>query len=415
MRYFFRFIAPTRLTFSSWEVHQEREEKGVKNIYPAEHASCLVFDRRVWQGGFYHHYGLGFDVVAGADDRAAALAIAEHVTVTFMSVLTFLEYCYIGAPQLILSYRYPEDRESRTLEEYSALLIDNGFYQPTNMSLRPVNIQRLDIFFKYLLAATPTTREIIYFALHWMWKAVGNRDKRDVFIQLWVALEILERPLKSLFGLASSKSEHPDCKHCHEKIASCPECGKDLSYTANAGFTGLKRLEGDFVGEKGFLKFNKLHSIRSALVHSGSNVTSAELDSSTFSTRVLINAAILTLLGLSDDKRGDALVMARAPFRTAVLPMMMELRGTALVREVASVDDPAMQPTVEGTYQYRFQVKDGQLVPLVGVEHRLSDVVENLAVQEHMNIDSSQNVEEVWEADAPPDHVPKPDDPGMAT
>lgn len=60
--YFFRFIALSRLSFSDWKVHQTREQKGIKNIYPADNAEMMVFDKRVKKYDFFHHYGLGFDV-----------------------------------------------------------------------------------------------------------------------------------------------------------------------------------------------------------------------------------------------------------------------------------------------------------------------------------------------------------------
>lgn len=397
-RYFFRFVAPSRLTFSTWEVHQEREEKGVKNNYPEDGAEMLVFDKRIEVAGFFHHYGLGFDVAADARDRAHGLEKAESYATKFISVLTFLEQYHVAAPQLVLSYRYPTSKGSRTLEQYSVLLIDDAFYQPTNLSLRRVNIRTLDAFLKAIIAATPTVRNAIYFSLHWYWKAVGSGDKRDTFLYLWVALEILEASLKVFFGLPSKKLSHPVCSHCNQTIEECPKCRRDFSYNAITGFTGFKALEGDFADVDGFLRFGKLHGRRSALIHSGGNITVGDIDSCIFSTRVLINAAILTLLNLLGDRKQDAVLMAKKQFRMAMsLPIRMELRGTARVKSVSSVDEPESQPTAAGRYDYHFEIREGDLVPHVTVEHKLADVIEGLQGEKHVMIDSSQIVKDVWE------------------
>lgn len=396
-RFFFRFLAKTRLTFSDWETHQEREEHGLMVKHPAEGAELLVFDRRLERDGFFLHYGLGFDVGIEAPNKEWAQQRAEHLVVSTMGVLTFLEGCYTEAPDLVLSYRYPGDPDAHTLDEYSVVLFDENAQLPTEVSLRRVNLNRLAVFFEHLRGAPRPVRDAVEFSIHWYWKAVGSTDRRDTFINLWVALETLEAPLKALFGMPGSKTAHPQCSHCKETISECPECGDELSYKANSGYTGLKRLEKTLENPNDVLPFGKLHSKRSALVHAGKSLTAKDLEMCAFSTRVLINFAILTLLGLDENCSADAMLMSKQQFRPATKPIRIEFKGSAEVKRLAPVDHPEDQPGVTADYRYRFSLEAGDIVPRFEVHSNQNDVIRELhGEQAAVIVDASQNVREVF-------------------
>ncbi|MFH1200982.1 MAG: hypothetical protein V1484_01485 [bacterium] len=396
--FFFRFIATSRLTFSDWKIHQEKEQKGVKNNYSGDgdDAEMMVYDKRIKKNDFFHHYGLGFDIKIKAQNKEEARKKVETLMFNFIGIICFLEKCYIESPVCILSYRYPIDTK-KELGEYQASLIDNDFFQPNESSLRPINYTRLDIFIKKIIVTSPEIRDTIYFALHWFWKAVGTKDKRDRFINLWVSLEILEPLLKNFYNQQKSKIDFPLCLHCMEKFTQCPKCNKNFGYTHNVGFTGFKKLEKNILDES-VLKFQKLHSCRSALVHSGGNISKEDLEKAIFSIQVLINCSILKLLKLSEDYK-DGILMAQSPFRSISLPKILEFKGSIIVNQLASIDNIDKQPSVEAEYSYKFYIdeKSGELICNYDVKHIFNNVFKDGKVEKVLKVDSSQEIKEVWE------------------
>lgn len=394
--YFFRYIAVTRLAFSDWKIHQEREQKGVKNNYPAINAEMLVFDRRIKKNNFFHHYGLGFDVKVPAKSKSEAASIAETLVLNFIGTLCFLEKTHVAPPQCILSYRYPENPKNK-LEEYSATLLDESIFPiSAASSIRLINHQNLGFFLEKLIPSDRDTQEKILYSLHWFWKAVGVNDKRDQFTNLWVALEILEPALKRFYKYSASKRSYPTCGGCGDVAKTCPSCKKDFGYQANTGFAGFKSLETEIL-DGTVIKFRTLHSNRSGLVHSGGHISVDEVDKSIFSTRVLIGAAILKLLNFKDYS-SDAVLLAKNNFKQATtLPTLMEIRGNITVKEVAVIDNFEKQPSVSAEYTHEYGIDGDDLLPTYSVRHEFNEVFLEGQVERIIKVDSSQNIKDVWE------------------
>ena len=98
IRYFFRFISPTRLTGSSWKTHQQWEQKIIKVNYPKEDIVLMIFDKRIQKNGTYLHYGLGFDIELSAENKEVAQVKAEETVFNFLAMITYLDNCYIDIP-----------------------------------------------------------------------------------------------------------------------------------------------------------------------------------------------------------------------------------------------------------------------------------------------------------------------------
>lgn len=206
--YFFRFISPTRLTGSSWKTHQKFEQKIIKVNYPSDDSEMMVFDKRVDKAGTFLHYGLGFDIEVSAKDKESARFKAEVLVMNLLALITFLEACYSDTSTNILSYKVPSN--GLWLEEYSALVVDKS-YRPVETSLRPINLVRLNDFMQKMMSIDSETRFAIDNMYHWFWRALGSRDLKDRFINLWIGLEFLEESLKRKFQLPSGSSKKTTC------------------------------------------------------------------------------------------------------------------------------------------------------------------------------------------------------------
>ncbi|MDO8487368.1 MAG: HEPN domain-containing protein [Candidatus Curtissbacteria bacterium] len=394
--YFFRFITPTRLTFSDWLVHQKWEQNGIKVNLPSVNAEMMVFDKRIKHKGTFMHYGLGCDIKIMSQNEKEAKLRSEVIVLEFLTLISYLEKCYFGAPSMILEYEYPE--EGTSIKNYSAIIFDNN-YIPKEISPRPINIQRLQIFLNKFEPLEPNKKMSISQTLHWFWKALGAADKRDRFLSLWIALEFLEEELKKRYGLAASKSTLPKCPHCKNNIDACPKCKKpDPFYKTNTGFTGYKEIEKAIKGKT--LKFDQIHAYRSKLIH-GNNITVREVDDSIMSTVILINLAILTLMDMSTDpdvNASDAIEMAKGSIRKLALPIMYRFDGEIKVSEIPEIDHTEKQPFVSGDFDLHFKIINGFKIETDGkLRHQFHGVFQSGKVKKILMVDESEIVEKVWE------------------
>lgn len=396
-RYFFRFVSPTRLTGSSWGTHQKIEQKIIKINFPSEDSQMMVFDKRIEKEGLFLHYGLGFDVEVSAVNKEVAKTSAENLVINILSLICFLEACYADTPFNILSYKVAE--KDLWLEEYSALVTDKS-YRPRETSLRPINLDRLNDFMKKMMEVNIEARSAIAIdnSMHWFWRALGARDLKDRFINLWIGLEFLEEPLKKKFGLSTgSAKKQPTCSECKKEFSTiCTNCGKDYYYIGNVGQTGIKELEKK-ISEK-IMKFNELHSFRSQLFHSSTRVkpkTPDDFKGAIHSARVLLNYAIFELLGF-DPKY--AAPMAGMNMRVISLPTLLEFKGRVKVKKSLTIDDIEKQPSIQGEYKFEYKIEDNdELVQLVDVEHTFDGAFETGQVEKIVKEDSSHNTKDVWD------------------
>lgn len=394
-RYFFRFISPTRLTASSWKTHQKFEQKIIRINFPIEDSKMMVFDKRVEKEEIFLHYGLGFDIEIPSVNKETAMVQAEHLVMNILSLVAFLEACYADTPINILSYRVPQN--GLWLEDYSALVLDKS-YRPKETSLRMINLDRLNDFMKNMMAVDANTRSAIDNMFHWFWRALGSRDLKDRFINLWIGLEFLEEPLKSKFSLPiGSVKKSPQCAKCKKHFSfPCPNCGEDYYYESYVGQTGFKELEKKIPDK--IMRFNELHSFRSQLVHSNTKVKPKSPDDfkeAIYSTRVLLNYAISTLLGF--DFR-YAVPMAKMDMRVISLPTLLEFKGRIKVKERLSINDIEKQPSVWGEYKFKYRIEENdELVQLVDVKHTFNGVFETGQVEKIVKEDSSHNIKDVWD------------------
>lgn len=394
-RYFFRFISPTRIAYSDWKVHQIREDKIVKVDYPTIDAVMMIFDKRIKKREVFLHYGLGFDVEVLSSNKETAFVKAENLVMNFLSLITFLEACYADTPINILSYKVP--KEGLWLEEYSALVVDKN-YRPVETSPRQINLIRLNDFMKKMVSIDGETRTAIDNMFHWFWRALGSRDLKDRFINLWVGLEFLEESLKKKFGLPTgSAKKQPKCAECKKEFSFlCPNCGQDYYYKSYVGQTGFKELEKKIL-EK-IMKFGELQEFRSQLFHSSTKATPktpADFKKTIYSTRVLLNYAVFFLLGFDFE---FAVPMAKVDMRVISLLTMMELKGRVKVKEKLTIDTTEKQPSVQGEYKFEYKIEDNyNLVQLTDVEHTFDGVFETGQVKKIVKEDSSHNTKDVWE------------------
>lgn len=393
-RYFFRFISPTRLTGSSWKTHQKFEQKLIKLNYPTIDSVMMIFDKRIKKGRIFLHYGLGFDVEIPSNNKIAAMLKAENLVMNILSLITYLEACYADTPTNILSYKIPKN--GLWLEEYTALVRDKS-YRPVETSLRLINLDRFDDFRKKMMSVDAETRSAIDNMFHWFWRALGSRDLKDRFINLWVGLEFLEDSLKKKFGLPTgSVKKQPKCPECKKDFSiNCPKCGKDYYYKSYVGQTGFKELEKK-ISEK-IMKFGELQEFRSQLFHSSTKATPKTPDvfkEAIYSTRVLLNYAVFFLLEF-DFKY--AVPMAKVEMRVISLPTMMEFRGRVRVKEKITIDDIDKHPAVVGEYKFKYKIDGDELIQLVDVKHTFDGAFETGQVKKIVKEDSSHNTKDVWE------------------
>lgn len=393
-RYFFRFVSSTRLTYSSWKTHQNFEQNIIKINFPKEDSVMMVFDKRIKKENIFLHYGLGFDIEVDANSKEQAKVHGENLVSNILFLITFLEACYAHTPVNNLSYKVPES--DLWLEEYSALVTDNS-YRPKETSLRPINLERLNDFMKKMMEVDVETRSAIDNAIYWFWRALGSRDLKDKFINLWVGLEFLEEPLKKKFGLPiGSIKKQPVCYICKSEFTTvCSKCGNEYFYMGNVGQTGIKKLEKTI--SENIMKFDGLHAFRSQLIHSSIKVKSKTLDDfkeAIYSTRVLLNQSIFTLLGFD---QLYTIPMAKMDMRGISIPTLVEFNGRIKVKEALSIDSPEKQPSVQGEYGYTYEVTDNnELIKQINVKHTFDGAFDVGQIEKVVREDSSHNIKEVW-------------------
>jgi hypothetical protein len=363
---------------------------------PAEDIVMMVFDKRIKKNETYLHYGLGIDIELHAPDRDVAAARAEGVVLNFLSLISYIDSCYVEVPSLILSYR--TSISDLRLREFQATVMDNA-YHPVETFLRPINLDRLNRFIEAMKSAKPEIRQAVDGALHWYWKALGSKNLTDRFLNLWISLEYLEGPLKTFFGLPlGSVTKKPICPECKREFSiDCPHCGENYYYEATMGMSGIKQLEVDI--HEDIDKFNRLHRFRSKLFHSaitGPFHSKADCTKAIYSTRVLLNCAILTLLGLDTS---DAVPLANVEMRSLSLPMLLEFKGEVTINGTINIDDTEKQPAVHGDYVYKYELDpiSGDLLQYPDVVHTFEGAFEAGQVLRTVKIDSSHKVERIWE------------------
>mgnify|MGYP001619756664 FL=1 len=314
-QYFFRFRCPTRLAFGNWLEHQETKPKGVSFDYKGDRANVVVFDEILATEPAKTHFGIGIDVLIEGDEIEKSQKIVEGIILEIISILAFAEACFIGLPEFVLRYALPQD--GACLKEATAYVLDKN-YRPIETTTRIINRERVKGLFSLINSITINSRRnAIRDSLHWFWRALDNKYIRDRFLQIWIAIEYLEKELKAIYKLNNSEIHYPRCEFCKEEFKVCPKCEKDFGYKANPGFTGYKTLEKE-AGLDGL--FNELHRIRSKLVHGGEAIIESHvLEKAILDSHSLLVKAFFVLCG-ADHKESTTLPME---MRSKSLPMIL--------------------------------------------------------------------------------------------
>ena len=390
-RYFFRYRAPTRISFSDLVGHQLEKPRTITCEFPTEKVNIVLFDERLPTEPMLH-YGVGFAVEVEHPELEEAQSIARATVVGLIAVLSFCEACYVGRPEFVARYRIPDS--GNTLHDALVFVLDRN-YAPVETSLRIIQFDRFqEILKKIHVISDERRRNTILRSLNWFWMSLDNNLHVDSFLHLWIALELLEVELKALYSLDRNKWAHPRCRQCNHVFKSCPNCTGDFTYRAGTGFVGLKKVVVD-CGLKKKL-YDDLYKLRSKLIH-GVIAIPEEIRQAVVDTRELLTKAVFTLIDL-DPSRTSGLASS---VRLRSNPTIFYLEGTIDVSDVPWLSDVYLQPTASGQYEYKFQIAaGGKLVIHTTVEHKFQGgAFVSGRMEKKLRVDSSINVEDVWEED----------------
>jgi hypothetical protein len=338
------------------------------------------------------HYGIGIDLIINVDKVNFLQSIVENAILEIISILSFCEACFIGRPEFVLKYRIPD--QGTNLEDFKSHILNKDIL-PKETTTRIANPNRIKKFFSMIDSITDLERKkSITNSLHWFWKALGDNDVRDRFLHLWIAVEYLEKELKKEFNIPTSELHYPICRYCHNEFRSCPECEKDFGYKANTGFAGFKFLEKKVASRKGL--FNKLHKLRSKIVHAGRLVLPKEAsEEAIMDSYNLLVKAIFVLCGV------DHLESKIMPnfLRGESLPPILVFEGQIEVTKIPDLDEVHLQPIGEGSYSFNAEIDEitDDLLPNWGIQHDFLGVFKKGFMKKSILLDQSHNIKDVWD------------------
>ena len=347
-RYFFSFRTPSKLAFDDWHVHQKDKIGYYKVNLNDINSTVVISDSKMKHGSIFLHYGLCFDIVIEKDNKEQGESKAAQIIESLVPLVSFSESCYIGHPELILSYKMEEGKTE--LEEFDGHIM-NKTDLPTELSLRTLNISRLSVIFDKLLPLPQDLKRSIDLATRWFYKSLVTNDLKDRFINLWIALEPLDVHLKNAFGLLEEEICYPICRECNKEFNICPnpDCKRDFSYKKPAsGISGLKKLEESFgLGTK----ISKIRDARGKIFHSG--LIPTDLETYVNSSFELLQHAIYFLLKMDKNEVRNFL---KTDMRDSTISPHLSLVGKFRITKPITIHDFDKQPFLSSTIISNFEI-----------------------------------------------------------
>lgn len=393
-RYFFRYRAPTRITFGTWPEHQDKKPKGCSFNFRRDRAKIVVYDHILPTLPAKTHFGIGFDIIIDSNDLNTANQIVETVIHDLIIIFSFSEACFVGEPEFVLRYELPI--EGLILNKALVHVLDSNL-NPKETSTRPIDRKRLQKVFNMINGINDKSiRNRIKDSLLWYWKALYDKKIFDSFLHIWIAIEFLESELKKLYSLKGCEKHYPICSKCKNEFELCPTCEQDFSYKANTGFIGYKKLEVESGLSKGL--FKKLHKTRSILVHDGiRTLNSDNLRKSIALAQDLLFKAIYVLCGRD---HAEAIEIPRA-MRGESLPNILTFEGQMFVSKIPTLNDVELQPYADGVYKFSPTIasENGDLINNLEVPHKFHGVFEKGKMEKKIRIDQTHSIQEIIDYD----------------
>ncbi len=305
--------------------------------------SFVVYDLVRNQDGLTLPAGLGMDAHIDAPNIVEAISRCLFAANFLIDVVTFATQAEPSLANFVLAYDATpgvEDRElmahnslgpaliSRPLKEYLLLPIlqaANGLRHEAQSSAEAADrIGRVDR------------------AMKWLRKGVGETAILDEFTAYWVGLEVLDpaiRPVERVFRT---------CSECGEAVDRCNHCGSEITKgekTTNV-LEGVRFVMEEKMGVRKSV-FNKIRSMRGALLHGGKDLRDPELETLTtyipHFRRGLIRAICLTLQ-MGEEVANELALPDPRRIQSDPIQRLTEL---VLIEEVPSLDEVDKQPRIE--------------------------------------------------------------------
>jgi hypothetical protein len=305
--------------------------------------SFVVYDLVQSQDDLSVPDGLGIDAHIEASGIAEAIRQCFFAANFLVDVLTFATQAEPSAANFVLAYDATPGVERRELVAHNSLGRAVVSRRLKDYLLPPI-LEAANALRREGQSSTDAADRIerVDLAMKWLRKGVGETAILDEFTAYWVGLEVLDpiiRPVQRIFRT---------CPECGKAVDHCNHCGKEIAKgekTTNV-LEGVRFImEERLAIKKGV--FNRIRSMRGALLHGGKGLQRSELETLTtyipHFRRGLIHAICLAL---HLDEQVTAELALPDPRRMQSHPIQ-RLREFVLIDDVPSLDEIDKQPRIE--------------------------------------------------------------------